>query len=161
MIYQFKIKSESENPYAWHKQIWGVSPKNIGLKCPFVFVENNGFLYCRSVVKPDIEYKEISMADFPLTCNFQVTANVVKTINKKRYPVTDKEQQKQWIHRQIGHVDNLKMESPKPLYFFKNGRQGVLHRVTYTGTAEITCDLFINGIGHAKRFGLGMILCKI
>ena len=154
---------ESKNPYQWHKQIWKkFNHYNEG--SPFLFYCHNTTLHCRSFIKPSCYYMKISSSMFPLVTDFIVTANVVKTDSrtKKRSPVINVEAQKLWIENKIDNISDLKITSPRPLYFFKGKNSGVLHRVTFRGRGTITSEIFIKGIGHAKRFGLGMIiLCNI
>jgi CRISPR system Cascade subunit CasE len=112
---------------------------------------------------------------------FLLTANPVKTITdtqrdakpgkkseKCRVPLIKEEDQREWIARKFadaGEIEAVNVLPHAPIYFRKGNRGGKLVSVTFEGVLCVSdparmTELLVNGIGHAKAFGCGLLLVR-
>lgn len=112
---------------------------------------------------------------------FLLTANPVKTITdaqreakpgkkseKCRVPLIKEDEQREWISRKLadaGEIEATNVLPHAPIYFRKGNRGGKLVSVTFDGVLRVSdptrmTGLLVNGIGHAKAFGCGLLLVR-
>ena len=160
----FYLKKESDEPYDWHKQIWRFFPGYDDRR--FVFMAGGNELLVVAERPPEgISYDEISFPKGRVKLTSVACPVVRRSGTRKLEPIKDDDELMEWIIRSLKGFDVISENSTviKPLFFTKNGRRCVAHRVVFNVDACVKTvtearRTVERGIGKHKFVGLGAII---